>query len=59
MNGYSLAYVALAVDNVDAVATIFARDLGLRLCLGMKHLGAFFAVWLCEFAPSPVRSGCP
>ena len=30
MNGYSLAYVALAVDNVDAVATIFARDLGLR-----------------------------
>ncbi len=30
MSGYSLAYVALAVDNVDAVATIFARDLGLR-----------------------------
>jgi len=30
MNGYSLAYVALAVDNVDAVATIFTRDLGLR-----------------------------
>ena len=30
MNGYSLAYVALAVDNVDTVATIFARDLGLR-----------------------------
>ena len=30
MNGYGLAYVALAVDNVDAVATTFARDLGLR-----------------------------
>ncbi len=30
MSGYNLAYVALAVDNVDAVATIFARDLGLR-----------------------------
>ena len=30
MSGYDLAYVALAVDDVDAVATIFARDLGLR-----------------------------
>mgnify|MGYP000011696066 FL=1 len=30
MNGYSLAYVALVVDNVDSVATIFTRDLGLR-----------------------------
>ena len=30
MNGYSLAYVALAVDNVDAVAGVISQGLGLR-----------------------------
>ena len=30
MSGYGLANVALAVENVDAVATIFAQDLRLR-----------------------------
>ena len=35
------------------------RALGLRLCEAQPRLDKFFAVRLCEFSSTPVRSGCP